>query len=73
MLLDVIPARINRPDRIRDFTTDKFVVGIAGPEGDIGLALGQVEVSVARYEFNSKVSGAGSGSGRSAQISSCGR
>ena len=42
-----------------NLAANKFVVGIVGPEGDIGLALRQIELSVARYKFNSKLGMAG--------------
>ena len=54
-LFDVAATGINGPDRIRDLATDEFVVGIAGPEGNIRFALRQIEVTVAGYEFDPKL------------------
>ena len=42
-----IPKRLTA-----NLAADKFVVGIVGPEGDIGRALRQIELSFARYKFN---------------------
>ena len=53
VLLDVLPARVDGPDRIRDLAPDELVVvGVAGAQRDVRLALGEVEILVAHDELD---------------------
>jgi hypothetical protein len=53
VLLDVVPARVNRPDGIADLSTDEvFVRRFTRSESDVSLALCNIKISVAGDELH---------------------
>src|SRR5215470_14402155 len=53
--LDITAAGIDRPDRVRDLAADQFIIGVAGAERDIRLALRQIEIAVSADELDAKL------------------
>ena len=50
--LDVLAARVDRPERVADLAPDqRFVVGVARAQRDVGLAFREVEILVAGDEL----------------------
>jgi hypothetical protein len=55
MTLDAGPARVDRPDGVADLAAHQFVVvGVAGAQGDIRVALTEVYVLVAHHELHAQ-------------------
>ena len=53
MLCHIIAAGIDRPKAVGDLAAHQHtVVGVPGPQGDIRLAFGQIDVFVAQDKFN---------------------
>ena len=56
MLLDVVLAGVDRPDRGTDLATHEVLIhGLARAEGDIRIALVQVEIPVTGHELHLEV------------------
>ena len=52
MLLDVVPAGVDSPYGIANLAADEVLInGLTGAEGDVCLALSEVEVSVTSHKF----------------------
>jgi len=51
--LGITAARVDRPQRIADLAADqRTVIGVAGPERDVGLAAREIEVAIAHHELD---------------------
>ena len=55
MVLDICPARIDRPDRVRDLAPDEDrIIRVAGPQRNVRLTLGEVDILVAHHELHAQ-------------------
>lgn len=56
MPFDILAAAIDGPDRVGDLASDQVVrIRVAGAQGDIGLASGQVDRLVAQHELDLQI------------------
>ena len=56
MLRDICPTGVDCPDRIRNLAPDQnSVVRISGSQGYVRLALGQIDIAVAKDEFDFQI------------------
>lgn len=55
-LLNVAPACIDCPDRIRDFLAHKiFIRGLSRAQGDISLSFGKIEIAIAHHKLDANI------------------